>query len=310
MIDRIRRRLKWIWHDVMRSAYPDFSELGGHVRVLCFHGVCPDGVPFINGRFMHLSQFRELLMTLKQQTHILSAEDFHAGILSPDRLNILLTFDDGYRNNKELVLPVLEELAIPSVWFATGRSTFLYTDLLDIAADSGKLPGALYELAGVRPGKAKELKKRIVHADASTVRAASEMLASATEGLDEKYRVFRELLGDEELKELSTHPLVYVGNHSFNHFNLTCIPAEEVSSEILRCEERLSKSELNTYRWMAIPFGAYSSSTLEILENYKYCRIFVNGRSEDSGEYITERLTVNPFISLKNQLLAIYHGYY
>jgi peptidoglycan/xylan/chitin deacetylase (PgdA/CDA1 family) len=37
----------------------------------------------------------------------------------PDGLSVLLTFDDGYRDNRSTVLPILEEHAAPAVVFAT-----------------------------------------------------------------------------------------------------------------------------------------------------------------------------------------------
>ena len=110
----IRLRLKWTLLSVVDLLGFPLKLKGreGEVQIICFHGICADTDAFINGRFYHVSAFRNLLSEIQQHFHIISLDDFSANRLNPDKLNVLITFDDGYRNNLTLALPVIEELRI------------------------------------------------------------------------------------------------------------------------------------------------------------------------------------------------------
>lgn len=310
MIAKIRRKIKWAWRDLIRAPLPPMSTGKGEIRVLCFHGVCPDDRAYINGRFMHLTAFKNLLVLLKDRTNILSAEDFSANNISHDRLNILLTFDDGYLNNFDLALPVLDELCLPSVWFVTGQREYLCMDLFDIAEDARLDLHGLRALMGLPSFSARELKRALVQANRLKVRAATKWLIDATVQVRDQYTVFWNLLQDQHLTELSKHPLVTVANHTFEHLDQTVLTKEEGLEEIKNCEARLGQYGLNAHKWVAIPYGNVNNRVLEYLEEQNYCSIFVNELTPDSDGKAVERLTVNPFISQINQAYAIYNGSY
>jgi len=294
----------------MRVSLPPISSGKGKIRVLCFHGICPDDQAYINGRFMHLTAFRNLLIFLKERTNILSAEDFSTNNICQDRLNILLTFDDGYLNNLQLALPELDELLLPSVWFVTGQQNFLCMDLLDIAVDAQLDLQGLKELMALPSGSEKELKTALVRATQANVQAATQWLADATSSIRDKYSVFWKLLEDQHLDELANHPRVVIANHTFEHLDLTRMSEDECAAEVKNCEVRLGQFGLNSHRWMAIPYGNVNNRVLEYLEEQNYCSIFVNELTPDSSGKAVERLTVNPFISRINQAYAIHNGSY
>ena len=310
MIAKIRRKITWAWRDFLRVSLPPLSSGKGEVRVLCFHGICRDDQAYINGRFLHLTAFRKLLILLRERTNILSAEDFSTNNLSQDRLNVLLTFDDGYLNNLQLALPVLDELRLPSVWFVTGRQDYLYMDLFDIAVDARLDLQGLKESMELPSASAKELKTALVRAEQPKVEAATQWLAEATESVRDKYTVFWKLLEDEHLNGLANHPRVVIANHTFEHLDLTTLTKEECIEELKNCEARLKQFGLNAYQWVAVPYGNVNNRVLEYLEEQKYCSIFVNELTPDSCGKAVERLTVNPFISHINQAYAIHNGSY
>lgn len=78
---------------------------GPLVRVLCFHDV-PDGVWFEN-----------LLTMLTKNYHVLTPLQFHQKNFRRDKLNLLLTFDDGYRSWSETVLPLLGKFNLKGLFF-------------------------------------------------------------------------------------------------------------------------------------------------------------------------------------------------
>lgn len=77
------------------------------VRVLAFHDV-PDR-----------EAFRSCITFLKEKYTIISPEDFASQKFDSKRINILLTFDDGYKTWHTNVLPVFQEMHIQGLFFIT-----------------------------------------------------------------------------------------------------------------------------------------------------------------------------------------------
>ena len=81
---------------------------GSLVRVVCFHRVTAGEV----------ESFRNKLSLLRERFHIISLDDlFHKEKLSTKKTNIAITFDDGFRDLKDHISAVLEELALPATFF-------------------------------------------------------------------------------------------------------------------------------------------------------------------------------------------------
>jgi peptidoglycan/xylan/chitin deacetylase (PgdA/CDA1 family) len=306
---KIQRKGLWLWRDMI-SRFPDLNQRAGEVRVLCLHGICPDGVPYINGRFLHLSAFRSLMEYLKTHTHILSPEEWCNKQWDTERLNILLTFDDGYANNSEFALPVLEELGLPAIWFVTGKSDFLQMDLYDLACHARLDLRPLAELLNGDASKTRQLKQKLVRANAEALEKALVILSELTATVRESQGHFWKLLSDEDLARLRSHPLITWGNHTHAHFCLTVLSSEEVEKECILVEERFETLGLPEREFLAIPYGIVNKQLVDDLQKSKKRCIFVNEVSPELEGIAFERLTLNPFISLKNQAYAICHGYY
>lgn len=75
------------------------------VRVLCFHDVSDE------------RWFREVVGLLTSQYHVLSPEDFANKNFANDKINLLLTFDDGYQSWVDVVLPVLSQFNVKGLFF-------------------------------------------------------------------------------------------------------------------------------------------------------------------------------------------------
>ena len=79
-------------------------------RILAFHDI-PDGV---------LSKFRAKLQFIKKEFKVIGIDDYFDGKnLSYRKINIAITFDDGYKTWINNVLPVLKELDIPATFFVS-----------------------------------------------------------------------------------------------------------------------------------------------------------------------------------------------
>jgi peptidoglycan/xylan/chitin deacetylase (PgdA/CDA1 family) len=77
------------------------------VRVIAFHDV--DDVEW----------FESVVKMLHEQYNILTPRDFHQKLLDENKINVLVTFDDGYQSWIDVVLPVLETYKIKGLFFVS-----------------------------------------------------------------------------------------------------------------------------------------------------------------------------------------------
>lgn len=94
------------------------------VSVLMYHGVMPDDVVEAEGDWLQVraSAFRAQMQYLKRYYHVCSLAEALAEIGKPSpKPRVVVTFDDGYRNNFEAAFPILRELGIPATIFVVTR---------------------------------------------------------------------------------------------------------------------------------------------------------------------------------------------
>lgn len=93
-------------------------------KVIFYHGVEKDiKDSFVQSLHMPLKNFEEQILFLKKEYEIVSVDDLKGAITGNyklDKKHIVLTFDDGYKNNLEIVSPLLKSLNVPfSVFLST-----------------------------------------------------------------------------------------------------------------------------------------------------------------------------------------------
>lgn len=93
-------------------------------KILAFHDV-PDYM---------VTDFRSKIEVLKEQANIISLDDFFSGKISWRKINIVITFDDGYRSWLDRVHPILRDLGVTATFFVSsgfvGRSEVEETNFL------------------------------------------------------------------------------------------------------------------------------------------------------------------------------------
>jgi peptidoglycan/xylan/chitin deacetylase (PgdA/CDA1 family) len=89
---------------------------GPLVRVVVFHDVTDS------------AWFRTLLVHMKNHYHVISPTDFLTRTFDRTKINILVTFDDGYTSWNTVCLPILRELEVKALFFVN-------SGLLDLHAD-------------------------------------------------------------------------------------------------------------------------------------------------------------------------------
>lgn len=254
-------------HHVLR---PIFSGVGA---IFMLHHVRPPrAADFQPNRHLEVTpQFlRVMLAHLRSRgIDIVSMDEVHHRLTNErfERRFACLTFDDGYRDNRDHALPVLREFDAPFTVFVTS----------DFAEGSGRLWWVALEMAIAKASSIEvTMGRNAVRLDASDAPAKQatfdrlhdwlrglpqhdlqrEVAAlCARHGVDEG-AICRELcMSWNELKALAADPLVTIGAHTITHCNLAhqseAVARKELTLSRARIEEKLQRPVVH----LAYPYG-------------------------------------------------------
>lgn len=214
------------------------------VPVLTYHRIHPDG-PWTQGprrpTIVSTSEFDAHLSHLARYYHIATGDEFRAfvaGAALPPR-SVLITFDDGYRDNHREALPILQRHGATAIFFVAtrfigARTNRLWLDRLDaIVAGAGELRLAHWLAArGLpvhlrRPGELRAFAKQ-------QTRARRDAVLS---DLDRAFGALAREEGDnepltwEELGALASAGMT-IGSHTATHQILGAASPEELRDEL------------------------------------------------------------------------------
>jgi peptidoglycan/xylan/chitin deacetylase (PgdA/CDA1 family) len=219
--------------------------------------VTPD---FLRAMLLHLKSQDIDIVTMDEVHHRLSNRKFA-------RRFAALTFDDGYRDNRDFALPIMREFAAPFTVFVTCNFAEGATGPWWVALERAIAKAATIEVT---------VKGKAVRLDTSTASAkqgAFDRLEDWMRGLQEhelrreigalcaphrvdQTAICRDLcMSWDELKAFADDPLVTIGAHTISHSNLAlqsqAAANEELTGSRARIEERLQRTVLH----LAYPYG-------------------------------------------------------
>ena len=180
----------------------------------------------------------------------------------------VLTFDDGYRDNYDVALPICHELGVPmTVYVTTGfisRSDVAWWHALEemIAANAEiefELAGQAFNAQCKSPADKRRAFSSAAElwrvASASSRRESLRRLADAGHG--PSIAAAQELfLSEEQLVALSQERDASIGAHSMSHASLSSSSTDELGREVQGCAEDLEALTGQRPRHFAFPFGS------------------------------------------------------
>lgn len=190
---------------------------------------------------------------LEHRYQFVSTAQVQAG-LAPGQ-HVLITFDDGYANNLN-VLPVLREYGVPATFFISaghvqnGRSFWW-----DVLYRERHRRGASVARITVE----KERLKTLSHDQVERLLVA-EFGATAFRPVGDADRP----LTPAELRAFAREPLVTLGNHTFDHAILTNCPPEVARTQIALCQSVIRDLTGVTPDTISYPNGNFSEKIAAI----------------------------------------------
>ena len=185
---------------------------------------------------------------------------------------VALTFDDGYRDNRDHALPILKRHAAPWTMFVTsdyasGRGRLWWLELEEVVRRLDRIEVAMDGRTTVLPSRTAAEKKAAFAAAYRDLRQGPEERLRGTiagwceiAGLD-GYRLVRDLCLDwDELAALSHEPGVTIGAHTVSHPMLAKHDAETARREIHDGRTEIETRLGLTVRHLAFPVGDPTSA--------------------------------------------------
>ena len=292
-----------------------------NLTILLYHRVGPQAAPFF-GTSVSPIVFEKQIRFLKRNYKIIDFQDlklFNFNYRSYKDL-VILTFDDGYRDNFLYAYPILKKYGIPAtIFLATdfiGTGKLLWPD---------KLAWILYEASAI-PTRSSlmyhKISKEIIHHVVNFYRYRSamrikslEQLASilkkhSEEQLEDILSALTKVCKIKAWPEGNIHPMLswkeveimsanYIsfGSHTKSHPFLSNTTLDRVKIEIAKSRKEIEKHIQKPVTTFAYPYGKrddYTKSAVEILkeEGFEYAC---------SSERGSEVLPLQNFFNLKRK---------
>jgi len=212
-------------------------------------------------------------------------------------INVLITFDDGYRDNYDLAFPVLHKYNAKCVFFVVtdyiGTKKWLWHDKVRYLITKGKIEKL----------KAEQILKQMNRGI-----EVSTTFKNRISTLIENENLPTIMMNWENLKEISKSGL-RVGAHTRTHKILSFLKDSDQKEEITSSINKINKELSIHSNEFAYPNGMFNENTLEIIKNnsldYAFTTINgINGKAQKTMEI--KRIGINSSDSIFILLLKVF----
>ena len=302
-----------------------FDEARG-ARIILYHGICLNDPMRFNNIFLPLKTFREHIHFYKEHFHIISLNDFYQKRFDADRFNICISFDDGYANNYKYVLPILEDEKIPATFFITAireaGHDILWNDFMGIMGKHGPAEIVFRNEVFRKNRHNSYLSVKTGAGLKDTLRAGGFAIKEELMRTLYQFAPFRDThaeddywlqMTESQIRELAGSKWATIGSHGYYHNDLSKMSAREAESEMIQSKEYLEKITGNDISAIAFPYGSYTREVVAAAKRAGFIQLLATDflfDEDSSDDTMRERFTVNPFISVNNQMIANIKGTY
>ena len=240
----------------------------GRGAILMYHRVLPTELlkEDLNvGMAVTTTEFEKQIKTLKSKYRIVSIDEFNKNIKKKKNdFTVVITFDDGYKDNLIHALPILEKYKIPATIYITTRfldnDTWMWwyeikKEILNKSELKFKFKNLKYNFV-INSDKEKKLtfeKIRKLFLD-SKERDQIQLIEEIT-GTKERKSYSDICLSKEDLIALDKNPLITIGSHSHTHLNLSILDKENLLYEINKANEKLENLLSHKIKHFSYPYG-------------------------------------------------------
>jgi peptidoglycan/xylan/chitin deacetylase (PgdA/CDA1 family) len=273
--ERIARASSWSLERLLQTV----EHFRKALVILNFHRLYSQTLQtrFDEGVFgdISLDYFLSQLSWLKKNTQVLSEDDVLNGIKHPSSLpsrGVLITFDDGYRDNYDLAYPALRDNNLPALFFVPTKLLIErrlgWWDIASYMVKHSKRQSMIHEDRLYSLGEQADRKRLIavLHERFKTEPAArtNSLLEDLSKDLETDFPSAElqdaELMSFEQLGEMVRGGMA-VGAHTHTHRVLATLEPEDQKRELEQSKAILEEQVGKPVRSLAYPVGRRDSFT-------------------------------------------------
>jgi peptidoglycan/xylan/chitin deacetylase (PgdA/CDA1 family) len=251
--------------------------------VLTYHRVLPEIKAGFLNTVVSLSTFNRQIEILTNKFHIISLKDSINQCLrksTRDKMQVALTFDDGYYDNYEIVYPILKARGIPATFFIVtdyiGKNRPLWDfEVADILRNN-KLHktriGDEFICRNLLQSKSMFILSIINKMKSFNYIKRQEALSALEEGAGGGICNYSDnrCMTWQQLKEMSEQGMD-IGSHSFSHPSLSRISLDEAMQEIKKSKDMIENNIGKDCLHFAFPYGSRSDYSQKLIDYTREC---------------------------------------
>ncbi|HKV42168.1 MAG TPA: polysaccharide deacetylase family protein [Blastocatellia bacterium] len=272
------------------------------LRVLAYHRVLDnETVPFQFDEGVISAgtrSFRDQLAFVRANFDVLSFSDLRSieerGGRWPER-GLIVTFDDGYRDNYTNAFPILKEMGLPATVFLTtghiGATRLFWWDLIAYYIKQSRLksvalepPCALFlrlETPAERDSAIETILKRVKRLPDEEKNEIIRNLPARLEVEIDSSSLERMHLNWDEVREMSASGMEF-GSHTVSHPVLANVQPQQVETELVTSKREIERQLGRESIVFSYPVGGHGNFTPEVKEavaraGYLYAVSYIQG---------------------------------
>jgi peptidoglycan/xylan/chitin deacetylase (PgdA/CDA1 family) len=220
--------------------------------------------------------FEKQIIFLKANFDIVSIQQLHAKRNRLDKIKVIITFDDGLKNNAEIAAPILKRHNIPAVFFASSRHSkpngFLWSEYLSMLQHHYREKGFYFQNTfWDMSSDNRDSTLQTLNAALKSLRPHPQAIYAAIDNeLPQKEAFVSEGdfdhyyagMTEDQIRDLALDPLFTFGVHTVDHPFLTLCDQSEASRQIIENKHWLENIAGSAIHTIAYPYGDYDRNVL------------------------------------------------
>jgi peptidoglycan/xylan/chitin deacetylase (PgdA/CDA1 family) len=259
------------------------ARLHGCGRILMYHGIVTEGAQALAAQLRYLVRHFKVV-SLEAMVNRLAND------AAPGANEIVLTFDDGLRNNLSVVYPILRQLQVPATFFVCPELVEANKWLWNHEMRCRLQTLAESDLAELRmrllaPGNSAEgIVEWMKTLRLPQRHKAEEIIRQATLHFrpSRHQQAAFDMMNWDDLLSLDPR-LITVGSHTLSHPILTTLTAQEIEYELIKSRSWLEQRLQRAVNFFCYPNGSYDARAYKLVQKAYRAAVttesgLVNGR--------------------------------
>ncbi len=251
------------------------------IKILAYHKISDD-LPNYLGLNTTIAGFEKQIRYLKQHYNVISLSDAVDLIQSGEKLSedvVVITFDDGYKDNYTNAFPIIKKYNIPvTIFLAAGligsKRNLWFGNITEMLTGTTKnsIDLEIFGLGKYPIDRLKQKEKAIITIIKYAKKLRKEEIQSLIKCISEKleinYSESEQMLSWDEIIEMKKNGVSF-GTHTMTHTILTNISLKESEYEIVESKRLIEERLKAKVSFLSYPNGSAADFNKEIIKILK-----------------------------------------